>query len=99
MPGKITVKQSGNCVIGLSHVKLGWKSCIFCSLTPLIAANAAILLAPPPPVTAGRRASGKKTPGANLSLQNLYNTNPCCHGNENLRFSTHTDGRYDIIGS
>ena len=60
MPGKITVKQSGNCVIGLSHVKLGWKSCIFCSLTPLIAANAAILLAPSPPVTAGRRASGKK---------------------------------------
>jgi len=57
MPGKITVKQSGHCLTGLSHVKLGWKSCIFCSLTPLIAA---ILLAPPPPVTAGRRASGKK---------------------------------------
>jgi len=49
MPGKITVKQSGHCLTGLSHIKVGWKSCIFRSLTP--------------PVTGDRRASGKKTPG------------------------------------
>jgi len=59
---KFTRKDVDVCIqLRLSHVKVGWKSCIFCSLTPLIAA---ILLAPPPPVTAGRRASGKKTPGA-----------------------------------
>jgi len=34
MPGKITVKQSGHCLTELSHIKVGWKSCIFCSLTP-----------------------------------------------------------------
>ena len=65
MPEKITVKQSGHCVTGLSHDKLGWKSCIFCSLTPQIAA---ILLAPPPPVTAGRRASGSKHPAHHRRL-------------------------------
>ena len=43
--GKLTVKYSGRCLTGLSQLKLGWKSCIFCSLTPPIAA--AISLAPP----------------------------------------------------
>ena len=65
MPEKITVKQSGHSITGLSHDKLGWKSCIFCSLTPQIAA---ILLAPPPPVTAGRRASGSKHPAHHRRL-------------------------------
>jgi len=64
MPEKITVKQSGHCITGLSHDKLGWKSCIFCSLTLQIAA---ILLAPPP-VTAGRRASGSKHPAHHRRL-------------------------------
>ena len=52
---KLQSNNPGHCVSGLSHFKLGWKSCIFGSLTPPIAA--AILLAPPPPVTAGRRAT------------------------------------------
>jgi len=54
MPGKITVKQSGHCLTGLSHIKVGWKSCIFRSLTP--------------PVTADRRASGKKHPANHRRL-------------------------------
>ena len=34
-----------------------------------------------------------------LCSTNLTQTDPCCHGNENLRFSTHTDARNEIIGS
>ena len=32
-----------------------------------------------------------------LCQSNLPQTDPCCHGNESLPFSTHTDARYDII--